>query len=78
MIVLNVYILFLPCILIFQLFRYQILIALMLSPQTKDQVTFEAMKRLKEHGLTIDNILQTDDELLGELIKPVGFWRVNT
>lgn len=57
--------------------RYHALVSLMLSSQTKDQVTFAAMQRLREHGLTVENILKTDDESLGKLIIPVGFWRVN-
>lgn len=56
--------------------RYQKLLSLMLSSQTKDQVTYAAMNRLVEHGCTIENILATPDEKLGELIKPVGFWKV--
>lgn len=48
----------------------------MLSSQTKDEVNYSAMHRLKLHGLTIDNILETSDELLGKLIYPVGFWNV--
>ncbi|KFO34716.1 Endonuclease III-like protein 1 [Fukomys damarensis] len=55
--------------------RYQILLALMLSSQTKDQVTAGAMQRLRAQGLTVDSILQTDDNTLGKLIYPVGFWR---
>ncbi|XP_068631721.1 endonuclease III-like protein 1 isoform X1 [Battus philenor] len=55
--------------------RYQTLISLMLSSQTKDQVTFAAMERLKERGLTVDNILAMSDEELGQLIYPVGFWK---
>ncbi|XP_070617079.1 endonuclease III-like protein 1 isoform X1 [Erythrolamprus reginae] len=55
--------------------RYQILLSLMLSSQTKDQVTSAAMMRLREHGLTVDRILETDEEALGRLIYPVGFWR---
>ncbi|XP_065210493.1 endonuclease III-like protein 1 [Planococcus citri] len=55
--------------------RYHALISLMLSSQTKDQVTFAAMQRLKEHGLTIDNILNTDEATLGKIIIPVGFWK---
>ena len=39
------------------------------------KVNFAAMERLKEHGLTIENLLNTSEEKLGELIKPVGFWR---
>nr|XP_025043635.1 endonuclease III-like protein 1 isoform X2 [Pelodiscus sinensis] len=55
--------------------RYQVLLSLMLSSQTKDQVTSAAMLRLREHGLTVDNVLQTDDGTLGQLIYPVGFWK---
>jgi len=57
-------------------YRYQVLLSLMLSSQTKDQVTSAAMARLRQHGCTVDNILATSDERLGELIFPVGFWRV--
>ncbi|XP_017713860.1 PREDICTED: endonuclease III-like protein 1 isoform X2 [Rhinopithecus bieti] len=55
--------------------RYQVLLSLMLSSQTKDQVTAGAMQRLRAQGLTVDSILQTDDATLGKLIYPVGFWR---
>lgn len=57
--------------------RYQVLISLMLSSQTKDHVTGGAMQRLREHGLNVDTVLKMDDETLGKLIYPVGFWRVN-
>lgn len=57
--------------------RYQALLSLMLSSQTKDQVTAGAMQRLRARGLTVDSILQTDDRTLGTLIYPVGFWRVS-
>ena len=49
----------------------------MLSAQTKDQVTFAAMERLKDYGLNIDHILKTDEKKIGELIYPVGFWKVS-
>uniref|UniRef100_A0A8C8SB16 Endonuclease III-like protein 1 n=1 Tax=Pelusios castaneus TaxID=367368 RepID=A0A8C8SB16_9SAUR len=58
-----------------EVMRYQVLLSLMLSSQTKDQVTSAAMLRLREHGLTVDSILQTDDVVLGQLIYPVGFWK---
>lgn len=48
----------------------------MLSSQTKDEVNFAAMTRLKKEGLTPDAILSMTDERLGELIYPVGFWKV--
>lgn len=56
--------------------RFQVLVSLMLSSQTKDQVTAAAMQKLRAHGCTVENILATDDETLGKLIYPVGFWRV--
>lgn len=59
-----------------QVRRFQVLVSLMLSSQTKDQVTGAAMQRLRAHGCTVENILATDDETLGKLIHPVGFWRV--
>jgi len=49
----------------------------MLSSQTKDEVNYAAMLRLKQHGLTVDNILKTSDKQLEKLIYPVGFWKVN-
>lgn len=61
-----------------QTVRYQVLISLMLSSQTKDQVTFAAMEKLKAYGLTIENVLKTPSSKIGELIYPVGFWKVST
>ncbi|XP_054719874.1 endonuclease III-like protein 1 isoform X2 [Uloborus diversus] len=55
--------------------RYQTLISVMLSSQTRDEVTFAATQRLIEHGLTVDNILKTPDEKIGKLIYPAGFWK---
>mmetsp|Transcript_19951 Transcript_19951/g.41216 ORF Transcript_19951/g.41216 Transcript_19951/m.41216 type:complete len:441 (-) Transcript_19951:192-1514(-) len=54
-------------------YRYQVLIALMLSSQTKDAVVGETMKALQKHGLTVENIQQTDNETLNNLIQKVGF-----
>ena len=64
------------CVLYSQVIRYQVLISLMLSSQTKDQVTFAAVEKLKQHGLTVNNILKTPHTKIGELIYPVGFWKV--
>jgi len=58
-----------------EVIRYHILVSLMLSSQTKDEVNYAAMQRLKQHGLTVNNILETSDERLGKLIYPVGFWK---
>ena len=55
--------------------RFQCLVSLMLSSQTKDEVNFAAMTRLKENGLTVENLIDTDDDTLGKLIYPVGFWK---
>lgn len=60
-----------------QVMRYQVLLSLMLSSQTKDQVTSAAMAKLREHGLSVQRILETDEETLGKLIYPVGFWKVS-
>lgn len=56
--------------------RYQILVSLMLSSQTKDHVTAGAMHRLQKHGLTVENILKTQEDMVAQLIYPVGFWKV--
>ncbi|CAH2037024.1 unnamed protein product, partial [Iphiclides podalirius] len=58
-----------------QVVRYEILIFLMLSSQTKDHVNFSAMEKLKERGLNVENILTISDEELGKLIYPVAFWK---
>ncbi|RVE75815.1 hypothetical protein OJAV_G00002420 [Oryzias javanicus] len=55
--------------------RFQVLVSLMLSSQTRDQVTAAAMQKLRAHGCTAGNIVTTDDHTLGTLIYPVGFWR---
>eukprot|EP00451_Oxyrrhis_marina_P009365 CAMPEP_0204329250 /NCGR_PEP_ID=MMETSP0469-20131031/14013_1 /ASSEMBLY_ACC=CAM_ASM_000384 /TAXON_ID=2969 /ORGANISM="Oxyrrhis marina" /LENGTH=287 /DNA_ID=CAMNT_0051311825 /DNA_START=179 /DNA_END=1042 /DNA_ORIENTATION=+ len=54
-------------------FRYQSLICVMLSSQTRDQATAQAMVNLRKHGLTMKNILGTTDAKLKQLIKAVGF-----
>lgn len=55
------------------IFRFQALLALMLSSQTKDQVTHAAMQRLREATCTPQSILSFSDEELGNLIYPVSF-----
>ena len=56
-----------------KVYRFQVLTALMLSSQTKDAVVGETMRELQQHGLTVENIHQTDHETLNGLIKKVGF-----
>ena len=48
----------------------------MLSSQTKDGITGNAMKKLKESGLTVDKINSLPEEEIAQLIYPVGFWKV--
>ncbi len=45
----------------------------MLSAQTRDEVTASAMDTLKQHGLTVENIILTEEAKLAELIRKVGF-----
>jgi endonuclease-3 len=63
--------------------RFQTLVALMLSSQTKDTVNAEAMARLQKElpphkpgappGLNLENMLAVDPAVLNELIGKVGF-----
>ena len=55
--------------------RFQILVSLMLSSQTKDQVTYAAMNKLRAHNLSIEFINKISCDELMNLIKPVGFYR---
>jgi len=57
-----------------KVFRYQTLIGLMLSSQTKDEQTSKAISNLKEfNGLTVDSMLTINEKKLDELISNVGF-----
>jgi endonuclease III len=56
-----------------KVFRFQVLIALMLSSQTKDAVVGDTIRALQNHGLTVENILATSAETLNNLINKVGF-----
>lgn len=47
----------------------------MLSSQTKDEATFACMQRLKEHGLTPENIVKTDISSLEKIIHPISFYK---
>lgn len=56
--------------------RFHHLVALMLSSQTKDAVTYEAMSRLKRHGgLTPQKMIETSADDLQQLLYPVGFYK---
>lgn len=55
--------------------RYQLLVSLMLSSQTKDEVTHAAVGRLREFALTPDSIAAADEKQIEELIYPVSFYK---
>ena len=58
--------------------RFQTLVSLMLSSQTKDEVTYAAVQRLitgLDGSLTPQAVRAADEETVGKLIYPVGFWR---
>ncbi|WBW71714.1 DNA endonuclease III [Schizosaccharomyces osmophilus] len=59
-----------------EVFRFQTLVALMLSSQTKDTVLGPTMKSLKENlpkGLCLEDIREIDEDSLNKLIEKVGF-----
>ena len=53
---------------------FYVLVASLLSSQSKDTVVFPALERLKQYGLDIDTIIDTKVQVLAQLIKPVGFY----
>lgn len=58
---------------------FELLVALALSSQTRDEVTAAAMKRLRSHSLTTPkSIIDVADEELERLIYPVSFYRQKT
>jgi endonuclease-3 len=54
-------------------YRFAVLLSLMLSSQTRDELTAKAMNNLGEQGISVENILNMTDEMLDESIKCVGF-----
>ncbi|KAG0239515.1 DNA N-glycosylase and apurinic/apyrimidinic (AP) lyase [Actinomortierella wolfii] len=64
-----------------QVSRFQTLMALVLSSQTKDTVTSVAIRRLQaelEGGLTIESVLAAKSEDLNRIISAVGFHNKKT
>lgn len=55
------------------IYRFQVLVALMLSSQTKDAVVGETMRKLQKEGLDVENINDMPAETLNALIGKVGF-----
>ena len=58
--------------------RFQILVALMLSSQTKDEITAAAMEKLKTKGCTAQTLAKTPEAELAETIYPVGFYKTKS
>lgn len=55
------------------------LVSLLLSSQTRDPITAGAIKRLQsglKGGLCAASVRSSEESLLAELIKPVGFYRM--
>jgi len=55
--------------------RYLTLTSAMLSSQTRDEINHAAMARLRAHGCTPENVLNTDEDALDAMLNPVGFHR---
>jgi endonuclease III len=61
--------------------RFTTLVSLMLSSQTKDPVTAEAVHNLQRNlpnGLCLDSILNATQDQISSNINKVGFWRRKT
>ncbi|XP_075147791.1 nth-like DNA glycosylase 1 [Haematobia irritans] len=55
--------------------RFHKLVALMLSSQTKDETTYHAMLRLREHTLTPESIINMKPNVLENILHPVSFYK---
>lgn len=56
--------------------RFQVLVSLMLSSQTKDPITWAAVQKLKTRGIcNVDGLLDAREKDIEDLIYPVGFYR---
>ena len=61
--------------------RFATLVSLMLSSQTKDEVTDAAVSKLRAAiggTLSVQAVLDADDSAVAEAIAKVGFWRRKT
>ncbi|KAG9120513.1 DNA N-glycosylase and apurinic/apyrimidinic (AP) lyase [Ceratobasidium sp. 392] len=58
--------------------RFGVVVSLMLSSQTRDEMTAAAVTNLRNTlpgGLTIASVIQADPSIILEAIKKVGFWK---
>ncbi|KAF9009598.1 DNA glycosylase [Cyathus striatus] len=61
--------------------RFATLVSLMLSSQTKDEVTDAAVSKLRMAiggAISIENMINAEDSVISEAIGKVGFWRRKT
>ncbi|KAG6867662.1 hypothetical protein C0993_012604 [Termitomyces sp. T159_Od127] len=61
--------------------RFATLISLMLSSQTKDEITNAAVSKLRAAlggSLSVDGLIAADDATISDAIGKVGFWRRKT
>lgn len=59
-----------------QVFRFQTLVSLLFSSQTRDQDTAAAVRNLQNHwtgGLTVANVRKATEEEIDQQIRRVGF-----
>lgn len=49
----------------------------MLSSQTKDEITYHAMLRLRENNLTPEVICNMKESVLENILHPVSFYKVS-
>ena len=54
-------------------FRFQTLVGLMLSSQTKDPITHATMERFREFGCNVPKVRKTSEKKIREVIHGVGF-----
>ncbi len=52
---------------------FQLLVALIISVQNREESTYAAVQRLKQHGLNAQNIYNTDESKILEIIGGVNF-----
>ena len=61
--------------------RFATLVSLMLSSQTKDEITDAAISKLRVAlggSISIDGIIDADESIISQAIEKVGFWRRKT
>ena len=61
--------------------RFATLVSLMLSSQTKDEVTDAAVTKLRAAvggTLSVENVINAPPAVISEAIGKVGFWRRKT